>query len=67
MFTTDTVVLSDTTPLKMIDSLYRYYEKAGIPMTVGELYLMLKLLVSKLEDEMEKMGINISEMITNEN
>ena len=64
MFTTDTVVLSDSTPLKMIDALYRYYEKTGVSMTVGELYLILKLLVSKLEDEMEKMGINISEMIT---
>jgi hypothetical protein len=31
-------------------------------MTVGELYLLMKLLVSKLEDEIEKTGLKPDEI-----
>ena len=52
----DTVVLSDSIPKTLIKSLFSYYEDPRTQMTVGELYLLLKLVVSKLEEEIEKMG-----------
>lgn len=55
----DTVVLSDNVPKSLINALYRYYEQPKNSMTVGELYLLMKLLVSKLEDEIEKFGENV--------
>ena len=51
-----TFILSDSVPKTMINALYRYYEQPKNSMTVGELYLLLKLIVSKLEDEIEKIG-----------
>ena len=60
MFTNDTIVLSDSIPLHLINSLYRHYEKSENQMTIGELYLILKLLLSKLEDELEKMGMSVN-------
>lgn len=41
--------------LALINAMYRYYEKPQNHMTIGELYLLLKMLVTKLEDEIENM------------
>lgn len=57
MFTIDTVVLADSIPLAMINALYRYYEDPKHKMTIGEMYLLLKLLISNIENEMESMGL----------
>jgi hypothetical protein len=52
------MVLSDKPlPQVIINTLYNYYEQPNNKMTVGELYLLLKLIVSKLEDELEQMGM----------
>jgi len=56
----NTVVFSDNIPNAMIRALYGYYENAKHSMTIGELYLLLKLLVSCLEEEIEKMGMDIN-------
>ena len=66
IFDKNTVILGDS-PLMLIDAMYRYYEKSKQPMTIGELYLILKLLISKIEDDMENKGINITELINQEN
>ena len=56
----DTVVLSDNVPKSLIGALYNYYEQPENSMTIGELYLLMKLVVSKLEDEIEKMEKDIN-------
>ena len=62
MFTMDTVFLNNS-PLKMLDALYRYYEKPENSMTIGEFYLILRLLVSRLEMEIEKTGVKIDDIM----
>ena len=42
----------------LINAMYRYYEKPQNNMTIGELYLLLKMIITKLEDEFENMDIN---------
>ena len=54
----DTVVLSNNVAKSLITALYHYYEQPNNSMTVGEMYLLLKLVVSKLEDEIEKIDAN---------
>ena len=39
--------------LALINAMYRYYEKPQNNMTIGELYLLLKMIITKLEDEFE--------------
>ena len=46
-------------PQTVIKALYQYYEQPQNSMTVGEMYLLLKLILSKMEDEFEKMGFDI--------
>ena len=53
------VITNNPIPQTVIKTLYRYYEQPQDPMTVGEMYLLLKLILSKMEDELEKMGIDI--------
>lgn len=57
MFSTNQIILSDSVTLHLINALYRYYEKPESKMTIGELYLLLKMIVSKLEDELESKGL----------
>lgn len=44
-------------PQTMIKAMYTYYEQSDNKISVGELYLMLKPIVSKLEEELEEMGM----------
>ena len=53
------VITNNPIPQTVIKTLYRYYEQPQNPMTIGEMYLLLKLVLSKMEDEFEKMGIDI--------
>ena len=55
----ETVITDSPIPQTVIKALYRYYEQPQNSMTVGEMYLLLKLVLSKMEDEFEKMGIDI--------
>lgn len=48
---------ADSVPLALINAMYRYYEKPQNPMTIGELYLLLKMIIGKLEDEIENLPI----------
>ena len=58
-------VLSDNPlPQTVIKALYQYYEQPQNSMTIGEMYLLLKLLVSKMEDELEKMGFDIEKELS---
>lgn len=43
--------------LALINAMYRYYEKPQNTMTVGELYLLLKMIITKLEDEFENLPL----------
>lgn len=52
----ETILTDKPLPQTLINALYRYYEQQNNQMTVGELYLLLKLIISKLEDELEKIG-----------
>ena len=54
-----TVITDNPLPQTVIKALYRYYEQPQNSMTVGEMYLLLKLVLSKMEDEFEKMGFDI--------
>ncbi len=54
-----TVITDNPLPQTVIKALYRYYEQSRNSMTVGEMYLLLKLVLSKMEDEFEKMGFDI--------
>jgi len=55
----ETVITDNPLPQTVIKALYRYYEQPQNSMTVGEMYLLLKLILSKMEDEFEKMGLDI--------
>ena len=55
----ETVITDSPIPQTVIKALYRYYEQPQNSMTVGEMYLLLKLVLSKMEDEFEKMGFDI--------
>ena len=67
MFSTNQIIESDSVTLHLINALYRYYEKPAAKITIGKLYLLLKMIVSKLEEELESKGLlegidmNISE------
>ena len=52
----ETVITDSPIPQTVIKALYRYYEQPQNSMTVGEMYLLLKLVLSKMKDEFEKMG-----------
>ena len=54
-----TMITDNPIPQTVIKTLYRYYEQPQNSMTVGEMYLLLKLILSKMEDEFEKMGFDI--------
>jgi hypothetical protein len=54
-----TVITDNPLPQTVIKALYQYYEQPQNSMTVGEMYLLLKLILSKMEDELEKMGFDI--------
>ena len=55
----ETIITDSPIPQTVIKALYRYYEQPQNSMTVGEMYLLLKLVLSKMEDEFEKMGFDI--------
>lgn len=57
MFVPETVVMSEAVAQSLISALYRYYETPNHKMTIGELYLLMKLVLLKLEDEMDNMGL----------
>lgn len=59
-----TVITDNPLPQTVIKALYRYYEQPQNSMTVGEMYLLLKLVLSKMEDEFEKMGFDIEKELT---
>ncbi|MBQ6736154.1 MAG: hypothetical protein IJQ90_01555 [Alphaproteobacteria bacterium] len=54
---TDVADGGNNAALALINAMYRYYEKPQNNMTVGELYLLLKMIITKLEDEFENMDI----------
>ena len=54
-----TMITDSPIPQTVIKALYQYYEQPQNSMTVGEMYLLLKLVLSKMEDEFEKMGFDI--------
>ena len=56
-----TVITDNPLPQTVIKALYQYYEQPQNSMTVGEMYLLLKLILSKMEDELEKMGFDIEQ------
>ena len=55
----ETVITDNPLPQTVIKALYRYYEQPRNQMTVGEMYLLLKLILSKIEDSLEQMGFDI--------
>lgn len=60
----ETVITDSPIPQTVIKALYRYYEQPQNSMTVGEMYLLLKLVLSKMEDEFEKMGFDIEKELS---
>ena len=58
------VITNNPIPQAVIKTLYRYYEQPQNPMTIGEMYLLLKLVLSKMEDEFEKMGFDIEKELS---
>ena len=60
----ETVITDSPIPQSVIKALYRYYEQPQNSMTVGEMYLLLKLILSKMEDELEKMGFDIEKELS---
>jgi len=60
----ETVITDNPLPQTVIKALYRYYEQPQNSMTVGEMYLLLKLILSKMEDEFEKMGFDIEKELS---
>ena len=60
----ETIITDSPIPQTVIKALYRYYEQPQNSMTVGEMYLLLKLVLSKMEDEFEKMGIDIEKELS---
>lgn len=59
-----TMITDNPIPQTVIKTLYHYYEQPQNSMTVGEMYLLLKLILSKMEDEFEKMGFDIEKELT---
>ena len=57
MFVSETMVMSDAVAQSLISALYQYYETPNHKMKIGELYLLMKLVLLKLEDEMDNMGL----------
>ncbi len=57
MISDKNILTQNSMPQTLINAMYRYYENPKNDMTIGELYLLLKMIVSKLEDELEKMGM----------
>ena len=55
MISTKNILTNNPMPQTLINAMYNYYEKND--MTIGELYLLLKMIVSNLEDELEKIGM----------
>ena len=60
----ETIITDSPIPQTVIKALYRYYEQPQNSMTVGEMYLLLKLILSKMEDEFEKMGFDIEKELS---
>ena len=60
----ETIITDSPIPQTVIKALYRYYEQPQNSMTVGEMYLLLKLILSKMEDEFEKMGLDIEKELS---
>ena len=60
----ETIITDSPIPQTVIKALYRYYEQPQNSMTVGEMYLLLKLVLSKMEDEFEKMGFDIEKELS---
>ncbi len=54
-----TIITDTPLPQTVIKALYQYYQQPQNSMTIGETYLLLKLVISKMEDELEKMGFDI--------
>ncbi len=54
-----TIITDNPLPQTVIKALYQYYQQPQNSMTIGETYLLLKLVISKMEDELEKMGFDI--------
>ena len=52
-----TILTQNPLPHTLISAMYKYYQDPKNEMSIGELYLLLKMVVSKLEDELEKMGM----------
>ena len=57
----ETVITDNPLPQTVIKALYRYYEHPENQMSVGEMYLLLKLILSKIEDGLEQKGIDIEQ------
>ena len=57
MLSTKNILSKNPIPQTLITAMYRYYEDPKNQMTIGELYLLLKLIVSNLEDELEQNGM----------
>ncbi|MBP5485271.1 MAG: hypothetical protein J6Y07_01005 [Alphaproteobacteria bacterium] len=58
-----TVITDKPIPQTVIKALYQYYEQSENPMTVGEMYLLLRLVLSKMSDELEKIGFDIEKEV----
>ncbi len=55
MFSNGNIITENPIPQTLITAMYNYYAKNQ--MTIGELYMLLKMIVSNLEDELETMGM----------
>lgn len=55
MFSNGNIITENPIPQTLISAMYNYYSKNQ--MTIGELYMLLKMIVSNLEDELETMGM----------
>ena len=55
MFSNGNIITENPIPHTLITAMYNYYAKNQ--MTIGELYMLLKMIVSNLEDELETMGM----------
>lgn len=57
MFSPRSIFSDHPLPQTMISAMYQYYQDPKNSLTIGELYLLLKMIVSALEDELEKTGM----------
>ena len=60
----DAVLTDKPIPQILINALYRYYEQPQNEMKVGELYLLLKMIFTKLEDDLANKGMLSDDMMT---